>query len=140
MRIFPEMCASTLCPFSSSTRNMAFGNGSTTVPSTRIMSSLGLTRASHHLNAETESGPVRFGGRSPRIRGLDRGRAERAFGRPVRIPEKPPKRQTLVILDAPGSSREGQDDGAVLGDGDAVLEMRSSAAVGGHHGPAVVEE
>ena len=45
MRIFPEMCASTLCPFSSSTRNMALGNGSTTVPSTRIVSSLGLARS-----------------------------------------------------------------------------------------------
>src|SRR2546423_10177686 len=38
------MCASTLCPFSSSTRNMALGNGSTTVPSTRIVSSLGWAR------------------------------------------------------------------------------------------------
>ena len=44
MRIFPEMWASTLCPFSSSTRNIAFGNGSMTVPSTRIVSSLGLAR------------------------------------------------------------------------------------------------
>src|SRR5665213_1695691 len=42
------MWASTLCPFSSSTRNMAFGNGSTTVPSTRIVSSLGFARE-HHL-------------------------------------------------------------------------------------------
>src|SRR5581483_3359388 len=43
------MWASTLCPFSSSTRNMAFGSGSTTVPSTRIVSSLGLARTAHHL-------------------------------------------------------------------------------------------
>src|SRR6476646_7314188 len=41
MRIFPEMCASTLCPFSSCTRNMALGNGSTTVPSSTIASSFG---------------------------------------------------------------------------------------------------
>src|SRR5438067_11637341 len=41
MRIFPEMCASTLCPFSSWTRNMALGSGSTTVPSSTIASSLG---------------------------------------------------------------------------------------------------
>src|SRR6476660_10368594 len=34
------MWASTLCPFSSSTRNMALGRGSTTVPSTSIASSL----------------------------------------------------------------------------------------------------
>src|SRR5438067_13163485 len=43
------MCASTLCPFSSSTRNMALGNGSTTVPSTRIVSSLGLAIAATYL-------------------------------------------------------------------------------------------
>src|SRR6266511_721945 len=36
MRIFPEMCARTLCPLDSSTRNIAFGRGSTTVPSTSI--------------------------------------------------------------------------------------------------------
>src|SRR6476469_6395182 len=34
------MWASTLCPFSSSTRNMALGRGSTTVPSPSIASSL----------------------------------------------------------------------------------------------------
>src|SRR5688572_19523067 len=38
------MWASTLWPFSSSTRNMAFGRGSTTVPSSTIASSLGLAR------------------------------------------------------------------------------------------------
>src|SRR5262245_47968650 len=42
MRIFPETCASTLCPLSSSTRNIAFGSGSTTVPSTSIASSLAI--------------------------------------------------------------------------------------------------
>src|SRR6476659_7650541 len=47
MRIFPEMWASTLWPFSSSTRNIALGNGSTTVPSTRIVSSLGLATGHH---------------------------------------------------------------------------------------------
>src|SRR4029079_17437734 len=41
------MCASTLWPFSSSTRNMAFGSGSTTVPSTRMASSLGFARGIH---------------------------------------------------------------------------------------------
>src|SRR5437667_3138313 len=44
MRILPEMWASTLWPFSSSTRNMALGSGSTTVPSSTIASSLGLGR------------------------------------------------------------------------------------------------
>src|SRR5918993_3134469 len=42
MRIFPEMWASTLWPFSSSTRNIAFGSDSTIVPSSTMASSLGL--------------------------------------------------------------------------------------------------
>ncbi len=44
IRIFPELCASTVYPFSNSTRNIAFGNGSTTVPSTVNASSFGLLR------------------------------------------------------------------------------------------------
>src|SRR5205823_89417 len=39
IRILPLTCASTRWPLSSSTRNIAFGNGSTTVPSTSIASS-----------------------------------------------------------------------------------------------------
>src|SRR5262245_45622189 len=42
MRIFPLTCASTRWPLSSSTRNIAFGSGSTTVPSTSIASSLAM--------------------------------------------------------------------------------------------------
>src|SRR6185436_6967827 len=42
MRILPLTCASTRCPLSSSTRNIAFGSGSTTVPSTSIASSFGM--------------------------------------------------------------------------------------------------
>src|SRR5918998_3568041 len=37
-RSFPEMCASTSCPFSSRTLNIAFGRGRTTSPSTSIAS------------------------------------------------------------------------------------------------------
>jgi hypothetical protein len=44
MRIFPELCARTVYPFSNSTRNIAFGRGSTTVPSTVNASSFGLLR------------------------------------------------------------------------------------------------
>src|SRR6185437_8267202 len=40
LRIFPETCASTWCLLSNSTRNMAFGSGSTTVAITSIASSL----------------------------------------------------------------------------------------------------
>jgi methionyl aminopeptidase len=36
IRIFPETCASSLCPLASSTLNMALGSVSTTVPSTSI--------------------------------------------------------------------------------------------------------
>ncbi len=42
--IFPELCAKTMCPFSSSTLNMALGSGSTTVPSRTIASSLAFGR------------------------------------------------------------------------------------------------
>src|SRR5437879_3865637 len=49
MRILPLTCASTRWPLSSSTRNIAFGSGSTTVPSTSIASSLGM-RLSRHLD------------------------------------------------------------------------------------------
>src|SRR5689334_21311292 len=42
MRIFPEICASTLCPLSSSTRNIAFGSVSSTVPVTSMASSFGI--------------------------------------------------------------------------------------------------
>src|SRR5262245_5834352 len=40
IRILPDTWASTLWPLSSSTRNIALGSGSTTVPSTSIASSL----------------------------------------------------------------------------------------------------
>src|SRR5215813_1020158 len=43
MRILPLTCASTRWPLSSSTRNIAFGSGSTTVPSTSIASSFGMS-------------------------------------------------------------------------------------------------
>lgn len=38
--ILPEICASTICPLSSSTRNFAFGNASLITPSTSMRSSL----------------------------------------------------------------------------------------------------
>src|SRR4249919_4100141 len=105
------MCASTLWPFSSSTRNIAFGNGSTTVPSTRIVSSLGLATGHHRgLRARARhaevlrgdpGGYIRSGpegnpgngaagtwdqtGQGPRT--LDTGRVWRAStGVPARIP------------------------------------------------------
>jgi len=45
-RILPEICARTMCPFSNSTRNMALGNGSTTVPVTSMASGLAVRGSS----------------------------------------------------------------------------------------------
>src|SRR3989442_14753850 len=42
MRILPEICANTLWPDESSTRNIAFGRTSTTVPSTSMTSFLAI--------------------------------------------------------------------------------------------------
>jgi len=39
MRILPEICANTTCPFSNFTLNIALGNGSMTVPSSSMASS-----------------------------------------------------------------------------------------------------
>src|SRR5947209_13980785 len=99
MRIFPEMWASTLCPFSSSTRNMAFGSGSTTVPSTRIVSSLGLARE-HHLRVRE------------RVRGAENGRGA-------------DPRDYLIRRHIPSCrSRDREHLGTTVGDRDGVLEMR----------------
>src|SRR5690606_540364 len=40
--ILPEICASTWCPPSTSTRNMALGSGSVTTPSTSMLSCFGM--------------------------------------------------------------------------------------------------
>src|SRR2546423_8543648 len=117
MRIFPEMWASTLCPFSSSTRNMAFGSGSTTVPSTRIVSSLGLARE-HHLRGWSAPEARKTGGERT---GTDR-------------------REYLIRLQVPSRhSGERQHLGTTVGDRDGVLEVRGAGAVDGHDRPAVVE-
>src|SRR4051794_7789384 len=42
MRIFPEMCPSTMCPFSSFTLNIALGSVSTISPCIWIVSSLAI--------------------------------------------------------------------------------------------------
>jgi len=46
---------------------MAFGNGSTTVPSTRIVSSFGLAREHHLQGWKRASGPLKL--LDPRARG-----------------------------------------------------------------------
>src|SRR5947208_16991517 len=117
MRIFPEMWASTLCPFSSWTRNMAFGNGSTTVPSSTIASSLGLGR---------------FG--PPGGKNLNCGLLE--TGSPGARQRRQPSQGTLHDI----SDGDGKHLRAVVGDGDGVLEVGREAAVGRLHRPAVVHQ
>src|SRR5215510_10483843 len=58
MRILPDTWASTLWPLSSSTRNMALGSGSTTVPSTSIASSLAIAsgRPREHVRPVVRDG------------------------------------------------------------------------------------
>src|SRR5499433_959474 len=57
MRILPDTWASTLWPLSSSTRNMALGSGSTTVPSTSIASSLAMSgRPREHVRPVVRDG------------------------------------------------------------------------------------
>src|SRR5690606_29894074 len=61
MRILPEIWQSTLWPLSSSTRNMALGNGSMTVPSISITSSLPMGSARLlHLRGERLQGRPHF--------------------------------------------------------------------------------
>src|ERR1700704_948832 len=95
------MCASTLCPFSSSTRNIALGSGSTTVPSTRIVSSLGFARM-HHLRSAAR-----------------RKRVERPRGRPTRIHAGHEGRKFLLER----SPRHGEHLGPIFAYGDRVLEV-----------------
>src|SRR5205823_1314338 len=104
------MWASTRWPFSSSTRNMALGRGSTTVPSSTIASSLGLgSFFSWGILV-----PV-----TTRAEG-----AETAPG-------------TIEKDISPGHRQHFR---AVLGEGDGVLEVGREAPVGGDDRPAVVEQ
>src|SRR5215210_783535 len=99
------MCASTLCPLSNSTRNCVLGSASVTVPSTSMTSSLAkdLLFSSSYKMAEAKRISYHAGLASPT--------GECRF-LPLCIP----------ILR--------QDPGAVLGDGDGVLEVGREGAVG----------
>src|SRR5689334_19001177 len=117
------MCASTLCPFSSSTRNMALGSGSTTVPSTRIVSSLGLARTSTYFRS-----------------GARKRRAKSSRSRPTILYGPPARAQSDISSDGRfgrALPREGQHLRAVVGDCDGVLEVRRAPVVAGDDRPAV---
>src|SRR5256885_11653143 len=111
------MCASTLWPFSSSTLNMAFGSGSTTVPSTRMASSLGFARGIH----------LRFQG----FGAANVQQAARA--RPLSISGIATPRRSRRRLHPLG---EGEHLGAVVGDGDGVFEVGGERPVTGDDRPA----
>src|SRR6185503_20981136 len=52
MRIFPEMCPSTMCPFSSFTRNVALGRVSAISPCICMVSSLAISARREHSPLE----------------------------------------------------------------------------------------
>src|ERR1700682_5449333 len=77
LRILPEMCASTLCLFSSSTWNIAFGNVSRTVPVTSIASSFDMLLLFASLLPQHQRTILGHGDRVLEMRGqgvLDRAR------------------------------------------------------------------
>src|SRR6266566_1933986 len=121
------MWASTLCPFSSSTRNMALGRGSTTVPSTSIASSLATLQLILCVGTRPEG-----------ARNVPREGRKSVYGQVSRC---------VHALQAPvyGSHRDataasvpgGQYLVPVVGYRDGVLEMRREGPVGGDDGPSV---
>src|SRR5215203_4066533 len=106
------MCASTLCPFSNSTRNCVLGNASVTVPSTSMTSSLAkdLLFSNSYKMAEAKRISYHAGGDAPTE-----------------------ERRSLFAW--PPVFRQHQ--GAVLGDGDGILEVGREGAVDGVDGPPV---
>src|ERR671921_208351 len=112
IRILPEMCASTLCPFSNSTRNCVLGSASVTVPSTSMTSSLAkdLLFSSSYKMAETKRISYHVGG-------------------------APPTNERLSL--SAGAPVLRQHQGSVLGNGDGVLEVGREGAVGRVYRPPV---
>src|SRR5688572_15746781 len=115
------MWANTLWPFSSSTRNMAFGRGSVTVPSSTIASSLGLARVGLLDCRDDRPG-----------RPVHRARATAYWTQGRRVMLARARRRSNSTsarraagacgpLTIAGRSGKGEDLGAVLGDGDGVL-------------------
>src|SRR6185436_14620771 len=114
----------TLCPFSNSTRNMALGNGSMTVPSTSIASFFGTLQVflsalgrrpgpRTSLNSPPGGANGQYTCRSPRTSLTD-------AGHPGAPPSAGPRRQDLA---------------SVVGHGDRVLEVSRQRPVGSDHRP-----
>src|SRR5918997_2006792 len=107
------MCASTLCPLSSSTRNCVLGSASVMVPSTSMTSSLAkdlLFSDSYKLV-----------------------RAKRIY---YHVGPPPPSANPLPLPGRPAV--RGEHPRAVLGDGYGVLKVSREGAVGGVDGPVVI--
>src|SRR6267378_6482492 len=107
LRILPETCARTWCLFSSSTRNIAFGNGSITVAMTSMASSL-----------EFPESPFFFSSRMG-LAIVSRVPTDRSKDRPLQLS---PRRPGHLF-------RARQNPRPVGGDRHGVLEMRRGAAV-----------
>src|SRR6266849_2478381 len=107
LRILPETCARTWCLFSSSTRNIAFGSGSTTVAITSMASSL-----------EFPESPFFFSSRM----GLDIISRVYQSGAKARRLHLLPRRPGHLF-------RPRQNPGPVRGDRHGVLEVRRGAAI-----------
>src|SRR5438270_10844908 len=120
MRIFPEMCARTSWPLSSSTRNIAFGRGSVTFPSRTIASSLGL------------------GSFRPSSRNVD-DTADRRLRSARQRPVGPADQRTGPPLRSQAGLWESQDLRPVVRYGDRVFDVGGPRSCGWYHVPAVVE-
>src|SRR5580704_5181292 len=114
LRIFPEMWASTWCLFSSSTRNIAFGSGSTTVAITSMASSFPLPSVDFF-----------FSGSGLRIMSSYFKLEEISFPLPTRPTSFPRPRKNPRPL--------GRDR-------DSVLEMRRITAIRGDCRPVVFQD
>src|SRR5512142_246488 len=113
IRSLPLMWARTRCPFSSSTANIVFGSGSTTVPSTSIASffATGTSSFSSLFAFATRAKP------SPAAH--------------------EPKSYQMPRRAATGGSDRREDRRPLVRDGDGVLEMGGERAVARRDGPAV---
>src|SRR5215470_10262826 len=111
LRILPETCAKTWCLFSSSTRNMAFGNGSMTVAMTSMASSFGFP--------ESPLSPFFFSSNCFAI-----------FSCSTLSSHPLPRRPGHVLWAR-------QNPLSVRGDRHGMLEVRGRAAIGRFRGPFV---
>src|SRR5580704_5976972 len=126
LRILPETCASTWCLFSSSTRNIAFGNGSITVAITSIASSFEFPESLFFFSS---NGCFAIVSQSCKFSVL----SFKQSNPYLRL------RTYYLLLPSPRWPghlfRPGQDPGAVARDGDGVLEVRRWTAIGSFGDP-----